>query len=83
MSEDKNLPLLKQKYDINIFPYYFEERPFKPLAVVLREDVPFEKESAASNFNVLMYLRLRYPESFSSNGKWHSGLIIIDDGGKV
>ena len=58
VSEDENLSLLKQKYDINKIPYHFEERPFKLFAVVLCEDVPFEKESAASNFNALLDLHL-------------------------
>ena len=58
VSEDKNLPLLKQKYDINKISYHFEERPFKPFAVVFREDVPFEKESAASNFNLRSHVNI-------------------------
>ena len=76
VTEDKNLPSLKSAYTENDIPYHYKTRPFQPFAVVMREDKPEEKESAASNFNSLFYLRLRYPECFSEENKWHSRMII-------
>ena len=81
VTEDKNLPFLKPAYTENDILFYYKARPFQPFAVVMREDKPEEKESAASNFNSLLYLRLRYPECFLAENKWHSRMIIIGDGG--
>ena len=81
VTEDKNLPSYKSAYTENDIPFHYKARPFQPFAVVMREDKSEEKENAASNFNSLLYLRLRYPECFSAENKWHSRIIIIGDGG--